>query len=54
MEGDAGSTDAHFVVTLTSASAATLTVDYATQDGTALAGADYAAVSGGTASYNFV
>ncbi|MEZ4616867.1 MAG: Calx-beta domain-containing protein [Caldilineaceae bacterium] len=45
-EGDAGTQTAFFTVTLTHALAAGFTVDYATQDGTAIAGADYAASSG--------
>ncbi|HEX6131178.1 MAG TPA: Calx-beta domain-containing protein [Actinomycetota bacterium] len=45
-EGDAGSTMATFTVTLSTESASTVSVDYATADATATAGADYAAASG--------
>ena len=45
-EGDTGGVNAVFTVSLTAAVAQTVTVDYATADGTAVAGADYAAVSG--------
>ena len=46
-EPDAGqSTTLDFVVTLNRAASATVTVDYATGDGTATAGADYTAASG--------
>jgi hypothetical protein len=45
-EGDAGSTVATFTVTMSTESASTVSVDYATADATATAGADYAAVSG--------
>jgi hypothetical protein len=45
-EGNSGTTNATFTVTLSSASAGTVTVDYATADGTALAGSDYTASSG--------
>lgn len=42
-EGDAGVVRLGFVVTLSAASATPVTVDFATADGTALAGSDYAA-----------
>ena len=45
-EGDAGGANAVFTVSLSAAVAPTVTVEYATADGTAVAGADYAAVSG--------
>ncbi|HEV2721809.1 MAG TPA: ELWxxDGT repeat protein [Thermoanaerobaculia bacterium] len=45
-EGDAGTTNARFTVTLSSPAASPVTVDYATSDGTAHAGSDYDAVSG--------
>src|SRR2546428_508148 len=45
-EGDAGTTNASFVVSLSAASGKTITVDYATADGTATAPADYALTSG--------
>ncbi len=45
-EGDSGTSSAVFTVTLAPASAQTVTVDYATQDGTATAGSDYSPVSG--------
>lgn len=45
-EGDAGSTDAVFTVTLDKQSPHTVSVDYATADGTATAGSDYTATSG--------
>ncbi len=40
-EGDVGTSDLAFTVTLSRASAATVSVDYATRDGSALAGSDY-------------
>ncbi len=46
VEGNAGTTSASFTVTLTPASSQTVTVDYATADGTAVAGSDYTATSG--------
>ena len=45
-EGDAGSTDLVFTLTLSTASALDVTVEYATADGTATAGSDYAVTSG--------
>jgi Calx-beta domain-containing protein len=45
-EGDTGSTNLAFTVALSAASAQTVTVAYATANGTATAGQDYTAVSG--------
>jgi len=45
-EGDAGTTAATFTVTLSAAAATAVTVNYATADGSAVAGADYASTSG--------
>ncbi len=45
-EGDNGTPSAEIVVTLNQASANTVTVDFATTDGTALAGEDYTATTG--------
>ena len=45
-EGDTGSLNATFTVTLTPASTQTVTVGYATANGTATAGSDYTAASG--------
>jgi large repetitive protein len=45
-EGHAGTTLANFTVTLSGGAQEVVTVDYATQDGTALAGVDYQAASG--------
>jgi len=45
-EGDAGSTDAVFTVTLSEASATPVTVDFATADDNATAGADYTPTTG--------
>lgn len=45
-EGNAGTTAATFTVSLSAASSDTITVNYATADGTALAGSDYVATSG--------
>ena len=50
IEGDAGTTIAKFVLTLSSASDLPVTVNYATADGTARAGTDYVAATG-TASF---
>jgi len=44
-EGDAGTTEMTFTVTLSGPSDGTVTVDYTTADGTASAGSDYGAVS---------
>jgi len=49
-EGNSGSTTAAFNVTLSAASSATVTVDYATADGTATAGSDYVG-QGGTLTF---
>ena len=45
-EGDAGTRQAVFTVNLSAASGLGVTVDFATQDGTAASGSDYTAVSG--------
>lgn len=45
-EGNSGTVSALFVVSLSAASAQTVAVDYATEDGSAMAGSDYAAASG--------
>jgi hypothetical protein len=45
-EGDSGTKNAVFTVSLSSASAAPVTVDYATEEGSALAPADYEPTSG--------
>jgi hypothetical protein len=45
-EGDTGTSIANFTVTLSAASGQTVTVNYATADGTANAGSDYVATSG--------
>ena len=45
-EGNSGTTAFSFTVTLSSASNQTVTVNYATSDGTATAGSDYTAASG--------
>jgi VCBS repeat-containing protein len=45
-EGQNGTTDAVFTVTLSSASTSTVTVNYSTANGTALAGSDFAAAGG--------
>src|SRR5262245_43540767 len=44
LEGNAGVTPFTFTVTLSPASTGTVTVNYATANGTALAGSDYTAV----------
>ncbi|EPR11818.1 Calx-beta domain-containing protein [Ruminiclostridium papyrosolvens] len=46
VEGNSGKTTASFTVTLSTASAKDIYVDYATSDGTAKAGKDYTAVAG--------
>jgi protocatechuate 3,4-dioxygenase beta subunit len=45
-EGNSGTTTADFVVNLSEASTSTVTVQYATADGSATAGSDYVATSG--------
>ena len=45
-EGNIGTTAAVFTVSLAGASASTVTVNYATADGTAQAGSDYVAANG--------
>ncbi|MGH9458726.1 MAG: Calx-beta domain-containing protein [Thermoanaerobaculia bacterium] len=45
-EGDSGTTGFVFTVTLTGSTAQIVTVDYATADGTAAAGSDYASTNG--------
>ncbi len=45
-EGDSGTADAHFTVTLAHESATNVSVRFASADGTAVAGADYAATNG--------
>jgi hypothetical protein len=45
-EGDAGSADAVFIVTLSPAASTTVAVSYVTADGTANAGGDYAVATG--------
>jgi hypothetical protein len=45
-EGQTGTTEAQFLVTLTNASAETISVNYATSNGTAAAGSDFTAASG--------
>ena len=47
-EGDSGSANMTFTVTLASPAAEAVTVNYATSDGTATAGQDYTAVSNGS------
>jgi len=46
VEGDSGTTNAAFIVSLSSPSGQTVSVNYSTQDGTATAGSDYTAASG--------
>src|SRR5262249_55230686 len=46
VEGDSGTTNAVFTVTLASSSTQTVIINYATANGTALAGSDYVAASG--------
>jgi uncharacterized protein (TIGR03437 family) len=50
-EGDSSTSTANFTVTLSAASGQTVTVNYATADGTAYAGSDYGATSG-TVTFN--
>jgi len=45
-EGNTGTANANFTVTLSNPSSTTITVNYATADGTAIAGVDYNAASG--------
>jgi CSLREA domain-containing protein len=45
-EGNSGTTNANFTVSLSAASGQTVTVNYATANGTATAGSDYVATSG--------
>ena len=45
-EGNGSSVNAVFTVSLSSASGQSVSVDYATADGSAIAGADYAAAAG--------
>ena len=47
-EGDTGSADMTFTVTLAKAVTEAVTINYATSDGTAIAGRDYTAVSNGS------
>ena len=51
-EGNSGTVTAVFTATLSSTSGKTITVDYATQDGTAVAGQDYTAVPTTTLTFN--
>ncbi len=46
VEGDAGTVEALFLVELSHATTATVTVDFATSDGSATAGSDYTAAAG--------
>src|SRR5215831_3832592 len=46
VEGDSGTTDLNFTVTLSQAPSADVTVHYQTADDTAIAGSDYVATSG--------
>ena len=46
LEGDGGSSEAQFAVSLSSPSSDAVTVDFATADGTAIAGEDYQATAG--------
>ena len=48
LEGDTGSADMTFTVTLAKAVTEAVTINYATSDGTAIAGRDYTAVSNGS------
>jgi len=50
-EGNTGTTNAEFTVTLSAPSSQTVTVTYATADGTATAGADYQALSATTLTF---
>lgn len=50
-EGDSGTATAVFTATLSAPSGKTITVNYDTQDGTAVAGTDYVAVANGTLTF---
>ncbi|MFL6334996.1 MAG: Calx-beta domain-containing protein [Pyrinomonadaceae bacterium] len=52
LEGNAGTANATFAVTLSAPSGRTVTVNYATSDGTATAGSDYTAVTSNTLTFN--
>src|SRR5207249_489029 len=51
-EGNSGTVNANFTVALSAASGKTVTVDYATADGTATAPADYLAIPTTTLTFN--
>lgn len=51
VEGNAGTTQATFVVALSAASSQTVSFNYATADGTATAPSDYVAITNGAASF---
>src|SRR5204862_3124170 len=51
-EGNSGTTNANFIVTLSAASGRTVTVNYATADGTATAPSDYVAIPTTTLTFN--
>ncbi len=51
-EGNTGTTNATFTVTLSVASSSTVTVDFSTSDGTAIAGSDYTAIAGQTVTFS--
>src|SRR5439155_20482728 len=51
-EGNSGTTSANFTMTLSPASGKTVTVNYATADGTAAAPADYTAIPTSTLTFN--
>ena len=51
-EGNSGTVNADFTVTLSAASGRTVTVDYSTSNGTASAGTDYTAVTTTTLTFN--
>src|SRR5207249_9877449 len=50
-EGNSGTTNAIFIVTLSAPSPQTVTVNYATANGTAIAGSDYVALATNTLSF---
>ena len=52
VEGDAGTSNYTFTVTLSAASGQTVTVNYATSDGTASAGTDYTAIASTLLTFN--